>query len=129
MQEPDEQETLVNSPRQATPYEHRRCCRACNPVADADDATAEIVRFDAETGQIAAPFSSMLLRTESASSSRIKNLTAGARQLGLAELGASNFVNAQLVVSNVRAMQAALAPSDRIDATAIIDMHRELLVA
>ncbi|TFD38706.1 Fic family protein [Cryobacterium sp. TMT1-19] len=92
-----------------------------------EEAASELARFDAEVGQIAAPFASILLRTESASSSEIENLTSGARQIALAELGEHASKNAQLIVGNVRAMQAALAPSESIDGNAILEMHRALL--
>lgn len=96
-------------------------------LAAADDASQELARFDAETGMITAPFASILLRTESASSSEVENLTSSARQVALAELGASRSDNARLVVANVNAMQAALALSDRLDGDAIIAMHAALL--
>ena len=92
-----------------------------------EEAASELARFDAEVGQIAAPFASILLRTESASSSEIENLTSGARQIALAELGEHASKNAQLIVGNVRAMQAALALSESIDGSAILEMHRALL--
>jgi Fic family protein len=92
-----------------------------------EEAASELARFDAEVGQIAAPFASILLRTESASSSEIENLTSGARQIALAELGVQASENAQLIAGNVRAMQAALALSESIDGTAILEMHRALL--
>ncbi|TFC34755.1 Fic family protein [Cryobacterium sp. TMT2-14] len=92
-----------------------------------EEAASELARFDAEVGQIAAPFASILLRAESASSSEIENLTSGARQIALAELGEHASKNAQLIVGNVRAMQAALALSESIDGNAILEMHRALL--
>lgn len=92
-----------------------------------EEAASELARFDAEVGHIAAPFASILLRTESASSSEIENLTSGARQIALAELGEHASRNAQLIVGNVRAMQAALALSESIDGHAILEMHRALL--
>lgn len=92
-----------------------------------EEAASELARFDAEVGQIAAPFASILLRTESASSSEIENLTSGARQIALAELGEHASRNAQLIVGNVRAMQAALNLSESIDGHAILEMHRALL--
>ncbi|WP_125610048.1 Fic family protein [Specibacter cremeus] len=92
-----------------------------------EEAASELARFDAEVGQIAAPFASILLRTESASSSEIENLTSGARQIALAEFGEHASKNAQLIVGNVRAMQAALALSESIDGHAILEMHRALL--
>ena len=92
-----------------------------------EEAASELARFDAEVGQIAAPFASILLRTESASSSEIENLSSGARQIALAELGAHSSRNAQLIVGNVRAMQAALSLAESIDGPAILEMHRALL--
>ncbi|QAY73854.1 Fic family protein [Agromyces protaetiae] len=98
-------------------------------LALADDASQELARFDAETGLIAAPFASILLRTESASSSEVENLTSSAKQVALAELGASQSPNARLVVANVRAMTAAIDLSHRIDERSIIAMHDALLRA
>ncbi|WP_411732006.1 Fic family protein [Paeniglutamicibacter sp.] len=92
-----------------------------------EEAASELARFDAEVGQIPAPFASILLRTESASSSEIENLTSGARQIALAELGGHASRNAQLIVGNVRAMQAAIDLSESIDGHAILEMHRALL--
>ncbi|MEU5843685.1 Fic family protein [Rhodococcus sp. NPDC047139] len=92
-----------------------------------EDAATELTRFDVEVGHITAPFASILLRTESASSSEIENLSSGARQIALAELGEHASRNARLIVGNVRAMRAALELSDAIDAHAILRMHRALL--
>ena len=96
-------------------------------VALADDASRELARFDGEVGVIAAPFASILLRTESASSSEVENLTSSAKQVALAEIGAAGSENAKLVVANVRAMRAAVDLSDRFGAEAIIAMHEALL--
>jgi len=52
----------------------------------AEEASVEIARFDAELGAEVAPFASVLLRSESASSSKIENLTSGAKSIALAEL-------------------------------------------
>lgn len=98
-------------------------------LAAADDASRELTRFDAEVGHIAAPFASILLRTESASSSEVENLTSSAKQVALAELDgtASSSGNAKLVVANVKAMQAALQLADEISEGAIIAMQHALL--
>ncbi|MFD7010383.1 Fic family protein [Rhodococcus jostii] len=93
----------------------------------AEEAATELTRFDVEVGHITAPFASILLRTESESSSEIENLSSGARQIALAELGEHASRNARLIVGNVRAMHAALELSDSIDAEAILQMHRALL--
>jgi len=98
-------------------------------LALADDASKELTRFDAEAGMIVAPFAAILLRTESASSSEVENVTASAKQVALAEIGASRSGNAELVVANVHAMNAAIELSDRLDERAIIAMHDALLGA
>ena len=67
------------------------------------EATAEIARFDAEVGAELAPFAVVLLRSESASSSMIENLTSGARAIVLAEMGSTEERNAQQIVGNVAA--------------------------
>lgn len=96
-------------------------------IALADDASQELARFDAEAGTIAAPFASILLRSESASSSEVENLTSSAKQVALAEIGESKSSNARLVLANVRAMTAAIALSDQLDEHSIIAMHDALL--
>lgn len=96
-------------------------------LALAEEASAEIVRFDAELGADIAPFSSILLRSESAASSQIENLTASAKSIALAELGDPSKHNAGVIVANTRAMEAAVGLADRLDEGAIIEMHRELL--
>ncbi|NGN82894.1 Fic family protein [Arthrobacter silviterrae] len=96
-------------------------------IALADDASQELARFDAEAGMIAAPFASILLRSESASSSEVENLTSSAKQVALAEIGESKSGNARLVVANVRAMTASIALSDQLDENSIIAMNDALL--
>lgn len=96
-------------------------------LALADDATSELARFDAEVGTLAAPFSAILLRTESASSSEVENITSSAKQVALAEIDEASSGNARLVVGNVHAMEAAIALSDALDPDSVIEMHRALL--
>src|SRR6478752_2700 len=93
----------------------------------AEDAAVEIARFDAELGAEVAPFASVLLRSESASSSRIENLTSGAKSIALAELGSRDKPNATEIVGNVAAMIAALTLADRLDQSAVLAMHKALL--
>ncbi len=98
-------------------------------LAAAELASREITRFDAELGGEVAPFAAVLLRSESAASSQIENLTASARAIAEAELpGAHAERNAQVIVANTAAMQAALSLADNIDAAAILAMHRALMV-
>lgn len=95
-------------------------------VAAANDASNEIARFDSEAGHEIGPFSAILLRSESAASSKIENLTASARAIAEAELGHGTR-NAALIVANERAMSAAIALAERLDGPAILDMHDALL--
>jgi Fic family protein len=96
-------------------------------MALADEATAELARFDAEMGSEIAPFAAILLRSESAASSRIEHLTASAKAVALAELGDTSRRNAAEIVANTSAMQAAIALADRLDAPALLAMHDALL--
>ncbi len=69
-----------------------------------------------------------MLRTESAASSNIENLTASARAIAEAEiLGDTSRRNAALIVSNTEAMKAAIALADQIDQEAILAMHAALM--
>lgn len=60
-------------------------------VAEGDAASREIIRFDAELGGEIAPFAAILLRSESAASSQIENLSASARAIAEAELDAAQI--------------------------------------
>lgn len=93
-----------------------------------DDASAEIARFDAEMGRDLAPFASLLLRSESAASSRIENLTASARAIAEAEVIESRgSSNASQIVANTRAMAAALDLSSSLSSDSILRMHDALM--
>jgi Fic family protein len=96
-------------------------------LAASEEASAEVARFDAELGAEVAPFAAVLLRSESASSSLIENLTSGAKAIALAELGSTEKRNAIEIVGNVAAMRAALDLADRLDADAILAMHSALV--
>jgi Fic family protein len=97
--------------------------------AESESASHEITRFDAELGGEIAPFAAVLLRAESAASSQIENLTASARAIAEAELpGGKAKRNAEMIVANTAAMQAAIDLSDTVDADAILAMHRALMV-
>ncbi|MBX9718770.1 MAG: Fic family protein [Microbacteriaceae bacterium] len=96
-------------------------------LATAEAATAELSRFDESLGAEIAPFTALLLRSESAASSRIENLSASARAIFTAELGPSCRQTADLIVANTRAMRAAIELSDDLSARAVLAMHRELM--
>jgi len=93
-----------------------------------EDAAAELARYDAEMATSPAPLDAVLLRSESAASSQIENLTASARSVGLAELGDPSRSNASLVVANTHAMRCALDLATELTPTTVLAMHRALLV-
>lgn len=102
-------------------------------LAASNDARAEISRFDAELsallpGSELAPLSAVLLRTESASSSQIEQITAGAKALAMASLGLAKFgSNAELVSANVDAMTRAVALGDAVTPANILAVHETLM--
>ena len=96
-------------------------------AADLDEATRLLAAFDAGGAGEIAPFASVLLRSESAASSQIENLTSSARALAEAEIGEGNRANAAVILGNVRTMQAALDLAGRLDEHAVLAMHRALM--
>jgi len=96
-------------------------------VALEADATAEIIRFDAELVTMPVPMPAILLRSESASSSQIERLTSNAQNIAIAELDLPSKQNAELVVANVRAMQRALEAGSAVTRQSILDIHEALL--
>jgi len=98
--------------------------------AHVDEATAEIVRFDAEMGSNIAPFMAVLLRSESAASSGIEHLTASARAIATAEVDERAAArNASEIVANTRAMQTAIDLADRLDSESMLATHRVLMAS
>src|SRR5215213_4983404 len=92
-----------------------------------EDAAVELARYDAEMSTSPAPLDAVLLRSESASSSQIENITASARSIGLAELGDASRSNASLVVANAQAMRCALDLAAELTPATVLAMHRALL--
>lgn len=90
-------------------------------------AASKIVEFDSEMADSPAPMPAILLRTESASSSRIENLTAGARRIAAATLGVEDHENALLIADNVNAMRVALTHPDLTSPEDLLNLHRALL--
>lgn len=95
-------------------------------AAKVGDASAELARFDELMGGEIVHFSAILLRSESAASSRIENLTASARAIAEAELGSSHRKNAAEVVANTRTMIAALELAGNINSASVLAMHHAL---
>lgn len=99
-----------------------------NLAAEIEEASNEIVRFDAEFGTVLGPYGSVLLRTEAVSSSRIEQLSASARAIATVETGVDGTGgNAEVIVANARAMQSAIAAAGSLDEGAILETHRILM--
>ena len=101
-------------------------------AAAVEEAASALAQFDAYAqsalGPVGPPpMGAILLRTESASSSQIEQLTVGARQLALAEINQSTSENAATVVGNVRAMESALAWMGPVSQEAVLTIHHTLL--
>lgn len=101
-------------------------------AASAEDALTVITRFDAELSALFdgefAPLSAVLLRTESASSSQIENITVGAKALSLADVGLAKYgSNAKLVQANVEAMHRALEVTGPLTPANILAIHEALM--
>lgn len=102
--------------------------------ADVDDATGALARVDGFAAgklgtdvRMGGPMPTILLRTESASSSQIEQLTTSALQLALAAIDETTKANATTVLGNVHAMETAIAVSGQVSLQSILDMHRALL--
>ncbi|GAA2109694.1 Fic family protein [Kocuria atrinae] len=93
----------------------------------AEDAERELARFDAEVGQQIASFAPVLLRSEAASSLQIENLTASARAIFSAELGAKRSRNAEEITANTLAMRAAIDLARDLTVASIREVHRVLM--
>ncbi len=94
-------------------------------------AQQAISAFDAEMTERFGPLElgtidTVLLRSEASSSSQIEHLTASAKQLALAEIGASKSVNARLVQANVAAMEGATGLRV-MDTASVVRLQRDLL--
>lgn len=96
-------------------------------LAELDDASRALTKFDLEYGAQLASFPALLLRSESAASSQIENLTASAKAIVTEEIEQTGRKNAALIVANTRATSAAIELSDQLDSGSIIRMHEVLL--
>ncbi|MHA5284130.1 Fic family protein [Corynebacterium sp. CQ3829_602738] len=89
-------------------------------------ATVAAVRFDTTDAHRVVPFTPLLLRSESAASSRIEQLTSSARKVLEAEVTGRGRGNAALIAANTRQMEAAVERA-RASVDGIVEMHRILL--
>ncbi len=93
----------------------------------AEEAARGLSRFDAELGLDLAGLGPVLLRSEAASSSQIENLTASARAIFSAELGARAGSNAELIAANTRALLSALSDVRALTAASVRSIHEVLM--
>ena len=91
------------------------------------DLAGDLARFDALQEHRGFDLPALLLRSESAASSQIENLTSSVRNVALAELAADAPHNAQLIAGNVAAMRAALTLPGKTSVESILEMHRTLI--
>ena len=89
-------------------------------------ATVAAVRFDTTDAHRVVPFTPLLLRSESAASSRIEQLTSSARKVLEAEVTGRGRGNAALIAANTRQMEAAVERA-RASVDGIVEMHQILL--
>ncbi len=104
-----------------------RSALSLDAIEECADALATVAVFERESAALPVPMPVILLRTESASSSQIENLTASARNLAQATLGIRVGENAALVAANVSAMSRALGAPGPVSIASILDMHRALM--
>ena len=91
------------------------------------EVSVELARFDAEQKNRGYDLPALLLRSESAASSQIENLTSSARNIALAEVSADAPRNAQMIVGNINAMRQALLSADDISLAEIKRIHSVLM--
>lgn len=91
------------------------------------DATAEIIRFDAEYGYRDRALAALLLRAESVSSSAIERVTSTAQAIALAEFGESHDPVANQIVSHSRAIELGRQRVGLIDEDMIVRLQRTLI--
>lgn len=91
-----------------------------------EQATVAAVRFDTTDAHRVVPFTPLLLRSESAASSRIEQLTSSARKVLETEVTGRGRGNAALIAANTRQMEAAVERA-RASGDGIVEMHRILL--
>lgn len=103
-------------------------------LTQCSEAASELARFDEHLSGVlgegvdgTGPLASVLLRTESASSSQIENITVGAREIALEAIGEHSSANAKLVAANVAATLAARDLGDDLSVETILAMHAALL--
>lgn len=87
----------------------------------------ELVRFDTLQQARGYDLPALLLRSESAASSQIENLTSSVRNVALAEVCPDAPHNARLIAGNVAAMRTALSQPGELTAETVCAVHKSLI--
>lgn len=96
-------------------------------AARMEEVAGLLSRFDEMQQQRGYDLPALLLRSESAASSQIENLTSSPRNIALAELTNDVPHNAQLIAGNIAAMREALSGNGELSIEAILAIHKVLI--
>lgn len=96
-------------------------------AARMEEVAGLLSRFDEMQQQRGYDLPALLLRSESAASSQIENLTSSPRNIALAELTNDAPHNAQLIAGNIAAMREALSGDGGLSIEAILAIHKVLI--
>ncbi len=92
-----------------------------------EDVRTAIASFDLRVGETLAPLEALLVRIESAASSRIENVAAPVPELFVASIDADGGRSATEVIGNVDATESAIVLAEDLTPETILDIHRSLL--
>ena len=92
-----------------------------------EDVRTAIASFDLRVGETLAPLEALLVRIESAASSRIENVAAPVPELFVAAIDADGGRSATEVIGNVDATTSAIVLAEDITPQTILDIHQSLL--
>lgn len=92
-----------------------------------EEVSFALVRFDAQQEARGYDLPALLLRSESAASSQIENMTSSVRNVALAELSGDVAQNARVIAGNVAAMRNALSFSGELSVRRIREVHEALM--
>ena len=96
-------------------------------AARMEEVAGLLSRFDEMQQQRGYDLPALLLRSESAASSQIENLTSSPRNIALAELTNDAPHNAQVIAGNIAAMREALSGNGELSIEAILAIHKVLI--
>ncbi len=137
LRDPDELAFIPKSRRRVIAPTYRAAVPAA--IADAvpeipqqlksriDGLMVDLARADARQEARGYDLPALLLRSESAASSQIENLTSSVRNVALAELSGEGPHNALLIAGNIAAMREALSLPDEMSVQGILNVHRALM--